>query len=110
MGAFRKEKAKRAHDDLMRAPQTVVEQRAEVIKKFYAMYELFTDSDGFLSALGAREMQDFYDVNGAVSHTLQFSLHETCLRLGQKRAILYGYSPDKVLKYDLDSGVFTSPG
>ena len=40
MGAFRKEKAKRAHDDLMRAPQTVVEQRAEVIKKFYAMYEL----------------------------------------------------------------------
>ena len=23
--------------------------------------------------------------------------------------ILYGYSPDKVLKYDLDSGVFTSP-
>ena len=109
MGAFRKEKAKRAHDDLMRAPQTVVEQRAEVIKKFYAMYELFTDSDGFLSALGAREMQDFYDVNGDVSHTLQFSLHETCLRLGQKRAILYGYSPDKVLKYDLDSGVFTSP-
>ena len=49
------------------------------------MYELFTDSDGFLSILGDREMQDFYDVNGAVSHTLQFSLHETCLRLGQKR-------------------------
>ena len=108
MGAFRKEKAKRAYDDIIRAPQIVVEQRAEIIKKFYAMYELFTDDDGFLSALGMREQQDFYDINGDVSHTLQFSLAETCLRLGQKRAILFGYSPDQVLKYDLDSGVFTS--
>ena len=45
MGAFRKEKAKRAYDDIIRAPQIVVEQRAEIIKKFYAMYELFTDDD-----------------------------------------------------------------
>ena len=74
MGAFRKEKAKRAYDDIIRAPQIVVEQRAEIIKKFYAMYELFTDDDGFLSALGMREQQDIYDINGDVSHTLQFSL------------------------------------
>ena len=108
MGAFRRKKAKTAYDDIIRGPQVLVEQRAKIMQDFYAQYELFTDADGFLAALGYRENFDFYDSLGAVSHTLQFSLHETCTRLGEKRAILFGYAPTDVLKYNLDSGVFTA--
>ena len=77
----------------------------EVLQHVWVVYRL----RWFPLPWGSRELWDFYDVNGCVSHTLQFSLHETCFETRTETCILYGYSPDKVLKYDLDSGVFTSP-
>ena len=59
MGAFRRKKAKTAYDDIIRGPQVLVEQRAKIMQDFYAQYELFTDEDGFLAALGYRENFDF---------------------------------------------------
>ena len=93
---------------MIQAPEIVVDQRARVIEKFYALYELFTEEDGFLNALGLREDFDYKDVDGNVTHTMQYSLHETGYRLGQKRSILFGYSDGDTMKYNLDSGVFTS--